>query len=82
MNRVVPADDLLKEAQALAEMIAEKAPLAVAASKKALKQAQGLNLPDTITMEAEMQSKMTESEDAQEAAKAFLEKRKPVFKGK
>lgn len=81
-NRVVAADRLLAETQAWAEQLAEKAPLAIAATKKALKQSQALNLADTISMEAVIQAELTDTEDAQEAIKAFLDKRKPVFKGK
>ena len=81
-NRVVPADSLLPEAQAWAEQIAAKAPLAVAASKRALKQSQQLDLAATLSLEAGIQAQMTETEDAQEAVRAFLEKRVAVFNGR
>ena len=81
-NRVVAADDLLSSTIDWAASLAEKAPLALTASKRALKQAQSMSLAETLSFEANLQSEMTSTEDAQEAAKAFLEKRKPVFKGR
>ena len=81
-NRVVAKEELQLETQNWAEKLAKQAPLAVTATKKAMKNAQGLNLADTIMMEAEVQGRMTETNDAQEAVKAFLEKRTPVFEGR
>lgn len=81
-NRVASASQLLAEAQGWAEQIAAKAPLGVAATKRALKQCESLDLASAISLEAEIQAGVTLSEDAQEAGKAFLEKRQPVFKGK
>lgn len=81
-NKVAPSANLLDEAQAWAEQIAAKAPLALAATKRALKQAQSMDLSATISLEAEIQAGITRSEDAQEAIQAFLDKRQPVFKGR
>jgi len=81
-SRIAPSDQLLVEAQAWAEQIAAKAPLGVAATKRALKQCQSLDLAAAISLEAEIQAGVTLSEDAQEAGNAFLEKRQPVFKGR
>lgn len=81
-NRVIPTARLIEETTAWAEQLAQKAPLAVAASKRALKQAQHTDLPNTIIMEAQLQAAMAQTEDAAEGSAAFLEKRQPVFKGR
>jgi len=85
INRVVPADQVLDEALALAQRIAENAPLAVQASKRiALGQNSAGDRPGEepgwAATTAELQT-VAFSEDAQEGPRAFAEKRKPVWKG-
>jgi len=81
-NRVVPADDLLKEALAWAQEIAAKAPLAVRYAKQAILGAMENSVGDTITAEGRLQHICLSSEDGKEGASAFLEKRAPQWKGK
>jgi len=81
-NRAVPADALLDEAVNWAKSLAARAPLSVAATKKAMRQAAGGTWADTFDIEAPLQQRLRHSEDCREGVNAFFEKRKPEFKGK
>ena len=81
-NRAVPADELLNEAIAWAAKIAERAPLSVAATKKAMRHAASGSWASTFDIEAPLQDKLRDSDDCQEGVAAFLEKRKPDFSGR
>jgi enoyl-CoA hydratase len=82
VNRVVPREQLLDTAGALAGKIAEKAPRAIALAKKAVYA--GLELSPRGGNEAEMKlfGEAVGTEDRKEGTKAFLEKRKPNWQGK
>ncbi|OPY83860.1 MAG: 2,3-dehydroadipyl-CoA hydratase [Smithella sp. PtaU1.Bin162] len=82
VNRVVPHDRLLEETFAFAEKIASHPPLAIRMMKRAVYQAQTSTLRAHLDYISSQLALLTETEDHIEAAKAFLEKRKPVFKGK
>ncbi|HEX5499099.1 MAG TPA: enoyl-CoA hydratase/isomerase family protein [Thermomicrobiales bacterium] len=82
VNRVVPADELLPAAKALAATIAERAPLAVAMAKELVNDGLNASLPAAITMEMGMTATLYASRDAQEGIAAFLEKRPPAFEGR
>jgi len=82
VNRVVPHDRLMEEAMKLAEKIADKPPLAVRMMKRAVYQAQTSTLRAHLDYISSQLSLLSETEDHVEAARSFLEKRKPVFKGK
>ncbi|MEE4277360.1 MAG: enoyl-CoA hydratase-related protein [Halieaceae bacterium] len=81
-NRVVADGDEAAAAEAWAEELAAKAPLAVRYSKQALNVADGSAFGDMISREAEMQAICITSEDAREGVTAFLQKRKPNFSGR
>jgi enoyl-CoA hydratase len=80
-NQVVPADELLPAAQALAAEVAANGPLGVQLTKRLMRRAvdQGA---DTGRATSEENASIFGSEDAQEGATAFMEKRDPVFKGR
>jgi enoyl-CoA hydratase len=82
INRVVPADQLMEAALALANTIAENAPLAVRTSKRVMKQAG--ELPDAQGWEINNKAvpEVFGSADAMEGPIAFAEKRKPNWTGK
>lgn len=81
-NRVEPADELLANTVAWAEELAQKAPLAVRYSKRALKEAMSTSFNESLVTEAALQAVVSASDDAAEGIKAFVEKRKAVFTGK
>jgi enoyl-CoA hydratase/carnithine racemase len=82
VNRVVPQDKLMEEARTLAGKIASKSPLAVRMMKRAVYQAQTSSLRNHLDYISSQVALLTETEDHIEAARAFIEKRKPIFKGK
>jgi 2-(1,2-epoxy-1,2-dihydrophenyl)acetyl-CoA isomerase len=81
-NRAVPADTLMTEALAWAQSLAERAPLSLAATKKAMRHATSGSWASTFDVEAPIQNRLRKSEDSAEGVAAFFEKRKPVFKGR
>jgi 2-(1,2-epoxy-1,2-dihydrophenyl)acetyl-CoA isomerase len=81
-NKVVPADVLMDEAVAWAKSLAERAPLSIAATKKAMRHATSGSWASTFDVEAPLQQVLRASTDSEEGVRAFLAKRKPEFKGK
>lgn len=82
VNRVVPKDRVMEEAERYARIIADNGPLAVTALKKAVLTTMGLPLAEGLAKEVEIGLPVFMSEDAKEGPRAFKEKRKPQFKGK
>lgn len=82
VSRVVPDSDLREETMALANKIAEQAPMAVLALKEAINQAEELPLRDGLLLERRLFHALFATEDKSEGVRAFIEKRKPEFKGK
>lgn len=82
VNRVVPADGLMAEARALAERLLTKAPLTLRLIKEAMNEGYDLDLPKGLALEAKAWAVAFSTEDKGEGVAAFLEKRKPSFRGK
>jgi enoyl-CoA hydratase len=82
VNLVVPATDLEAKTMELANRIAEKSPVALRMAKEAVKTAARANLDEGLRREVDLFALCFSSEDKDEGVRAFLEKRKPEFKGR
>lgn len=82
INQIVPAAEVEKEAFALAEKIAELAPLAIRACLRAVGEGLEMPLEDGLKLETELFTRIFSSDDMREGTRAFLEKRRPVFHGR
>jgi enoyl-CoA hydratase len=82
VNHVVSADQLETKTMAIANRIAEKSPIALRLAKEAIKLASRSNLDEGLRREVDLFALCFSSEDKDEGVTAFLEKRKPEFKGK
>jgi enoyl-CoA hydratase len=82
VNRVVPVAVYLEEALNLAEEIAARAPVAVRAAKKMINQTFERTLAEGLEVEKQEFYNLFATEDQKEGMQAFVEKRKPIWKGK
>jgi enoyl-CoA hydratase len=82
LNYVVPAQEVLDKAVELAEKIAGNGPLAVTAVRRSVREAIGVPEARALERESEISATVYATEDAREGPRAFMEKRKPVFKGR
>jgi len=82
VNRVVPVSDYLNEALKLAEEIASRAPLAVRAAKRMINHSYEAFLSDGLAEEKQVFYNLFSTADQKEGMQAFVEKRKPEWKGK
>jgi enoyl-CoA hydratase/carnithine racemase len=79
VNRVVPSDRLLEEAEAMARAIADNAPLSVRAGKNMVYQSASMGWEEGLDAADDLWEHVYLSEDGQEGPRAFREKRKPVW---
>lgn len=79
---VLPADRLLPVTMELAAEIASKSPIAIVYAKRAANMVDVMPQREAYRHEQEFTMALAKTEDAKEARMAFLEKRKPVFKGR
>ncbi len=82
VNAVVPPEELQKTCVALAKEMTANAPLALGLAIKAVNKGLDIPLDDALEKEAKYIGKVGATEDSVEGTKAFLEKRKPDFRGR
>jgi enoyl-CoA hydratase/carnithine racemase len=82
VEECVAADRLLDTAKALAAEIAAKSPVAIRLAKHTLNTIEEMSLRDGYRFEQNMTGELSRYEDSQEAMRAFVEKRPPVFTGR
>jgi len=82
VNHVVPADQLETKTMEIANRMAEKSPIALRLAKESVKVASRSNLDEGLRREVDLFALCFSSEDKNEGVRAFLEKRKPEFKGR
>jgi len=79
--KAVPDAELIEQATALAKQLATMPTKAIALTKEALNRSMANDLDAQLDVENELQSLAGRSDDYKEGVQAFLEKRKPVYKG-
>jgi enoyl-CoA hydratase len=82
VNLVVPKELYLEEAKRIARIISEKSPVAVKLAKAAINKAFEVGLSQGLDFERELFYLLFSSQDKEEGMKAFIEKRKPEFRGR
>jgi enoyl-CoA hydratase len=82
VNRVVPADSLLSEALAMAQLICENAPLSVQAAKQLVEISTEVGQTQAVRYADAIYESVYRSEDAQEGPRAFAERREPIWTGR
>lgn len=82
LNKVVPHEKLLDEAMELARVICSKPPIAIRAAKEAITRGLNMTLMQGLQLEADLWCYLCGTEDQKEGARAFIEKRSPVYAGK
>ncbi len=82
VERVVPPSELMNEAMRIATVIASKAPLAISACKRVINNGAHLSIDSALELEALEFGTLVDTDDIKEGTSAFLEKRKPVWKGR
>jgi enoyl-CoA hydratase len=81
VNRVVPAASLVAEAKAFAAELAAKAPIALRYAMQSIERGLEIPMGEALELEATLFGLVASTADFREGTAAFLEKRKPVFKG-
>jgi len=82
VNRIVPRENIMTEARALAEKISSYSSVALYYAKKTINSGAGMSLTSGLDSDENFFARCFATEDQKEGMSAFLEKRKPVFKNK
>ena len=82
VSRVVPKENFYDEALRIAQELAKKPPLALRLAKESVLKAHEMSLSDGLEYERKLFYMLFATEDQKEGMKAFIEKRRPEFKGK
>jgi crotonobetainyl-CoA hydratase len=86
INEIVPAADLMTRAREVATLLADGPPLVFAAIKETIRETMNLSVPDAFAKVTKRKlstvDKLYSSDDQLEGARAFAEKRKPIWRGK
>ncbi len=82
INDIVAADELMTTALASADTIAGNAPLAVRETRRGVRELLHRPLPEAYERQEELGRPLRRSEDAREAQRAFVEKRRPLWQGR
>lgn len=82
VNRVLPADQLMPEARAFAMKLAAMPPFGIKMAKHAMNYGGDMSVDSAIRLEMECCAQCFSTEDQQEGMRAFLEKRRPLFRGR
>ena len=82
VSKTLPDTELMNHVRGVARRLADSAPIALREIKRNLNDAMRLSFSEALDREADRHSRCGTTEDNTEAAKAFLEKRKPLFKGR
>ena len=82
VNTVVPPEKLMEAARATARRFMKNGPVAVALVKASVNNGLGIDLKRALFLESELEATAFSTEDRKEGMTAFLEKRKPDFKGR
>jgi len=82
VEKVTPVGGVMDAAMELAVKIAKRGPLGVATAKRVLNRTRDMALQPGLELESDFWANLTATEDMKEGAKAFIEKRKPEYKGR
>ncbi|HXY82925.1 MAG TPA: enoyl-CoA hydratase-related protein [Candidatus Saccharimonadales bacterium] len=82
VNRISTVKDLMNEAKKMAFTIASKPPISVRAAKEAILKAEDTTMQIGLEFERKMFYTLFSTDDGKEGMRAFIEKRKPAFKGR
>jgi len=82
VNGVVPFAELMPKVLAIAQRLADNAPISVRQAKKSIHQGLQTDLKTGLYFEVQAYDRMISTEDRLEGIRAFNEKRKPIFKGR
>ena len=81
INRVVPQNELRQAVHKRLDSILSKGPVAVGVAKRSIQSTWDLQVDEALAFEAELFAELFQTDDTREGLSAFVEKRKPQFKG-